>query len=277
MHEYTIGKAIFKDYTLTRYIDEGAYGKVYLVKSSIGLPFALKVLHKDVAMEQRGIKSVMQIRSSRLVNIIDYGKTVNDKDCILMEYIQDNLEEVLKKGVVESKLAEHYFIELLKGLQVLESNGIIHRDIKPNNLFILEDIIKIGDFGTARYISEESTKMTSGLGTMHYSAPESFGEQFGCSVDHWSACVVLYRMLCGKLLFDYTTNPRALFRAIQLESPDLSPVPDKYHLFFEKCFQKDVDKRYKDSSDLMAAFERIINQPVEGSVQSQQPNTARQK
>jgi serine/threonine protein kinase len=86
MIDYSIGKTIFKDYKLQRYIDECAYGKVYLVKNEIGIPFALKALHKDVEMEKRGMASVMKLQSNRLVSILDYGKTVADQDCILMVY-----------------------------------------------------------------------------------------------------------------------------------------------------------------------------------------------
>ena len=85
--DYGMGEEIFKECTLQRFVGEGGSGRVYLVENRVGLPFALKVLHKDVEMEemeQRGIESVMGIRSNRLVSILDYGETVEGEACVLM-------------------------------------------------------------------------------------------------------------------------------------------------------------------------------------------------
>ena len=89
--EYAVGKEIFKEYVLRKFVGEGSFGKVYLVENRVGLPFALKVLNKSVSMELRGLESVMRIQSNRLLRIQDYGETVNGKDCILMEYVPTSL------------------------------------------------------------------------------------------------------------------------------------------------------------------------------------------
>ena len=125
MLDYSIGKEIFKEYILKDYLGEGGFGKVYRVENRIGLPFALKVLYRDVHMEKRGVESVMRIRSNRLVSILDYGETVNGEDCILMEYVRDNLEGILEEEALTPENACRYMAEVLKGLKVLEENGIL--------------------------------------------------------------------------------------------------------------------------------------------------------
>ncbi|MCP4351117.1 MAG: tetratricopeptide repeat protein [Desulfobacterales bacterium] len=254
--DYHLGEEIFKEYILKNFLGEGGFGKVYLVESGIGLPFALKVLHKDVHMEKRGVESVMWIRSNRLVSIIDYGETVYGEDCVLMEYVRDNLENVLEECPIDEETAHRYFVEILKGLKMLEENGIVHRDIKPANLFILEDIIKIGDFGAAKYTSGESTSMSRVAGTFHYMAPERFKRGFGFSVDRWSAVVIFYRMLTGKNAFDGEDQAQ-IFEAIMMQEPNLELIPDRYRCFFKKCFEKKVGERYDSAEEMFAETEGI--------------------
>ncbi len=261
--DYTFGEKIFRDYILKSYLGEGGFGKVFLVENRIGLSSALKVLHKDVQMEKRGVKAVMHICSNRLVRILDYGDTVKGEGCVLMEYVRENMETILEEAIDEQK-AVLYFTEILKGLEVLEENGIIHRDIKPENLFLLEDIIKIGDFGTAKYTSGESASINKGIGTIHYTPPECFDNNYNFSGDRWSASVVFYRMLTGKFAFDGDNN-RAIFGAILSKAPDLSVVPEKYHSFFKKCFEKDVEKRHGSVLEMLDHIEGIANRvsPIE--------------
>ncbi len=252
---YKSGDRIFKDYVCKGYLGEGGFGKVYLTENSIGLPYALKVLHKDVELEKRGVESVMHIQSNRLVSIHEYGVTVEGEACILMEYVKENLaREIDKQGSVDEEKAVHYFKEILKGLKTLEENGVLHRDIKPANLFILEDIVKIGDFGLSRYTSGESSIVTSGLGTLEYSAPESFGEQYGFSADRWSAAVVLFQLLTGRTVFQGKSN-KEIFSKILTAVPDLSIVPEKYQSFFDRCFRKEPKARYDDSESMLRDLE----------------------
>ncbi len=260
--EYKSGDKIFKDYVFKGYLGKGAYGRVYLVENHLGIPSALKVLHshtsqKDLENERRGVEAVMRIRSNRIVAIQDFGETTSGETGILMEYVKDSLGSVLKSGkALPEKDACRYFIEILKGLQVLEENGIVHRDIKPANLFILEDIVKIGDFGFTRFTSGESSFMTAGLGSIEYSAPESFDDQFGFSVDLWSAAVVFYQMLTGKLAFTGESK-RSIFKQIVTGKADLSLAPERYQGFFNRCFKKIPKERFADVEGVLDAFRKI--------------------
>ncbi len=235
---------------------------MYLVENSIGLSFALKVLHKDVELEKRGVESVMRIQSNRLIKIIDYGETVTGDACILMEYVKDNLaDQVAGKKPVGEEKACHYFEEILKGLQVLEENGVVHRDIKPANLFTLEDIVKIGDFGLSRYTSGESSHMTSGLGTIEYAAPESFEKHYSYSADWWAAAVVFFRLITGRMVFQGNSQ-KEIFKKIMLDEPDLSVVPEKYQGFLEQCFRKKPKDRYTGIETMLLALKNCAGGPA---------------
>jgi len=243
------GKIIFRDYILKNRIGEGGFGRVYLVKSKIGKVFALKVLFKGAIGEKRGVESVAKIRSNRLVNVLDYGDTVNGDFCVLMEYVRNNFAYVLEK-----KDARHYFREILEGLKVLEKNNIVHRDIKPSNLFIHERLVKIGDFGTAKYTSGETSTKTRLLGTIKYCAPESFEDYYSFSTDRWSASVIFYRMLTGEFPFDGNTHT-GIFGALIRKDPDYAIIPDKYLDFFKRCFEKKPGNRFADAQAMIHAFD----------------------
>ncbi len=257
MQGYRQGQSIFDKYTLKGYLGKGAFGRVFLVENQMGLPFALKVIHDEVELEQRGVEAVMGIQTNRLVRILDCGQTVAGEDCILMEYVKDSLGKVLKeRPQLTEDQACRYFEELLKGLTVLYEQAIVHRDIKPANLFILEDIVKIGDFGFARFTSGESSKMSDGIGTMEYMAPEMFDDKYGYSVDMWAAAVVFVQMLTGHCVFEAQSKV-AIMNKILNGVPDVSGVPEKYHAFMEKCFQKNPDDRYEDIEQMLGAFSGI--------------------
>ncbi len=256
LEETAKGKEVFKEYKLRELLGEGSFGKVFLVENHVGVPFALKVLHRKVNMEKRGLETVMKIRSNRLVSLLDHGKTVDGVDCVLMEYIPVNLDDVLKRGALDRETSRKYFEEILKALKVLEDHRIIHRDIKPANLFVLEDIIKIGDFGTAKYIPKNSFIMSDVAGTFNFMAPERFRKAYGFSVDRWSAAVIFYRMLSGEFVFD-GEDRTDIFASIMMDEPNLDIVPEEYRDFFTRCFQKKVERRHSGVGEMLSELSRI--------------------
>ena len=254
--DYVMGEQMFKEYTLNRFVGQSEFGRVCLVENSVGLPFVLKVFHKDVEMEQRSIAAVMRIRSNRLVSILDYGETVEGEACVLMGYVKDNLEDVVDWGEMGEQQSVKYFKEILKGLKVLEKNGIIHRDLKPENLFVLDDIVMIGGLGTARYMSKGSATMSNEVMIRHYTAPECLKKEYGFSVDRWAACVMFYRMLTGEFPFDGDDNMEISGSIMQSE-PDLAKVPAAYRDFLRRAFAKSTDKRHESAVEMMVALEEV--------------------
>jgi serine/threonine protein kinase len=257
--EYTVGAHIFKDFILKSYIGEGGFGRVYLVENDIGKQFALKVLFKDIQTEQRGVEAVRRITSNRLVNVLDYGETINSAFCVLMEYLKNNFAGVIAEGKLNEVEACHYFVEILRGLKVLEQNGIVHRDIKPSNLFLLEKIIKIGDFGTAKYTSGETTTKTKAIGTLHYCAPECFHNKYDFSVDRWSAAVIFFKMLTGEFPFEGDSYA-GIIGSVMMSEPELDLLPDRFEPFFRQCFAKEAEKRYSSVGEMMKALQAALEE-----------------
>jgi serine/threonine protein kinase len=256
--EYKKNTQIFKHYILKDYLGKGGFGRVYLVENDMGLFFALKILNKYIHMEKRGIEVVTKVRSNRLVALIDYGKTVHGEECILMEYVPRNLNEIFKTRMVSEKSAVRYFKELLKGLKVLETNHIVHRDIKPSNLFVLEDIIKIGDFGTAKILTNTITQKSVVAGTCYYMSPEHFKQKSGYFMDRWSACIIFHHLLSNAYAFDGSTHSE-IIGAIMYEKPNLSKIPENFIPFFEKCFQKKISDRHEDLKDMIEHLNHVID------------------
>ena len=195
---YKLNEPIFKDYILKSFLGKGQYSYVYLVANK-DRTMALKVLNDPVDWdsdqekgENRGVKFIKDIQSSHLVNILDFGQTIFEDSCVLMEFIKDTLGKVIeKKTKLDEDTACLYFTEILKDLNDLEKYGVIHRDIKPANLFIYSGTIKIGDYSFARVTSGSIATMSGDFGTpAYYSAPEVFDERYSHAADWWASGAV---------------------------------------------------------------------------------------
>ncbi|OQY12816.1 MAG: hypothetical protein B6I31_02480 [Desulfobacteraceae bacterium 4572_19] len=265
---YEIGRKVFKDYILKSFIGKGVYGWVYLVENR-ARKRALKIFNekinwenRDEKGENRGIKAVKDIASSHLVDIIDYGETFLGESCVLMEYIRDNLEkEIERRGKFKEEDACRYFLEILKGLRDLEKYGVIHRDIKPANLFLYGDTIKIGDYSFVRCTSGTGGSMSGVFGSPVYSAPEVFDEYYSHAADSWSAVVIFFQMLTGKLPFSGTTA-LSIMNAVTNKKPDYIAglkETQKYYGFFEKCFKKNPENRFQNIDEIIWEFENITS------------------
>jgi eukaryotic-like serine/threonine-protein kinase len=263
---YKPGEIIFKDYVVNRSnIGEGVYAWVHEVENK-ARKRALKVFKTRIDWEGgqgkdegRGVKTVKDIQSLYLMEIVDYGYTVLDESCLLMEYVKETLEDQLVKkgGKLDELLACHHFTEILKGLKDLKTFDIIHRDIKPGNLFLFGNTIKIGDYGYARFTSGSSGSMSGARGTPAYSAPEVFDERYSYAADGWSAAVILFRMLTGQMPFAGETQA-SVMKSVMINEPDYSIIPKKYRSFLITCFKKDPEERHRSVQEMMAAFENAL-------------------
>ncbi|MBF0225048.1 MAG: SUMF1/EgtB/PvdO family nonheme iron enzyme [Desulfobacterales bacterium] len=266
--QYEVGQKIFKDFTWCEYLGSGSFGKVYRVENDKNISFALKILDRRPAQLFTEIENIKHIKSARLISIIDYGKSIQNEYCILMEYIDANLDKVLeenKDGLQETQ-AVKYFKEILKGLIILETNSIQHNNIKPSNLFILDDIVKIGDSGTAPFVSKSRTDIRQPISILNYITPEEIEEittHKPQAVSHywyndcWAAAVIFYRMLTGQ--FPFTgENIKSIFDAIMNQNIDLSIVPYNYRSFLANIFKKNIEERvYKSLRDMVLSFNNI--------------------
>jgi serine/threonine protein kinase len=262
-NRYQPGEVIFKDYVMLKYIGTGGHGSVNLTKNNKGICYALKVLNEDVRFEKLRFEAIKEISSQHFVKVLDYGETNSKHSCILMEYAKDNLEKILSsKEALDIRIAARYFIELLKGLKVLEENRIIHSNIKPANLFVHDDIIKIGDSAFARFATGLRSSIKRVFGTWEYMAPERFTKNYGFSVDRWASAVLFFRLLTGKMPFEGEDDMQ-VYGAIMQETPEYSLVPAMFRPFMQHCFKKDSKDRHQSSEEMKSEFINAVKKFTE--------------
>ena len=255
-----------KGYTI--YLDtplgEGAFGKVYFCESDQDLDlYAAKIYHsmdQTVMAEMESLRKLSK-KSEHVLSLKDFFKA-DGKWVLITEYCPKTLAEFVEDtgGKLNENLAQKFFVHLLKGLKAINDQGIIHRDIKLENLFVSNGKLKIGDFGFA--VEKQVTR--SIIGTPVNMPPELLNRlqmkegdmYYDKNIDVWSCGIVLYQMLFGKHPFDITmTNDfvndlKMLITAASktdiVEQIDKEPVKisgDCKELL-EKMFAVDKHKRY---------------------------------
>lgn len=229
----------FGDCTIVRPLGSGAMGQVYLIMAPNGTNYALKVLHPelerhDVDMKRRFLHEAefaMTIRHNNLVEVRDAGEEPEKGFCyILMEYMAGGSlkDRIATDGALPIEQAISFVSQIAYALALAHSHGVIHRDIKPDNiLFTADGVPKLGDLGVAKFFrnAQSSTLTVKGhiLGTPAYMAPEQMmdSHHIDARADIYSLGVVLYEMLTGKKPNAGSTLMGLLTKAIRGE-----PLPD---------------------------------------------------
>jgi serine/threonine protein kinase len=157
-------------------VGRGGFGEVYYAISDGGREVALKYLKENPQVELRGVSHCINLKSPHLVSIFDVKKNAEGEYFIVMEYISGpSLRDLLiaePKGFAPEKAA-FFTREIGKGLAYLHDRGIVHRDMKPGNIFFDDGYVKIGDYGLSKFIAvSRHSVQTSSVGTVHYMAPE---------------------------------------------------------------------------------------------------------
>jgi serine/threonine protein kinase len=145
------------------------------------------------------------------------------------------------------------------GLSFLHDRGIVHRDLKPANVFSDQDIVKVGDVGLSKYISESRrSAQTQSVGTVYYMAPEVCHGRYGKEVDVYAMGIMLVEMLTGHVPFDGETTAEILMKHMTAE-PDLSGVPEKLRGVISAALEKDPEQRIQDVDELERQFRAALD------------------
>jgi tRNA A-37 threonylcarbamoyl transferase component Bud32 len=272
-----VGKVIDGKYRLLRLIGEGGMGAVYEAEHiRINRKVAIKVMLPEMTLDRtcrdrflREAESASAIGHPNIIEVHDVGVEEDGTAFIVMELLRGrSLEEVIvEQGVVEHSRAVAIAVQVLSALAEAHRKGIVHRDIKPDNIFIAIDgrtrqRIKVIDFGVAMF--SESTGAPLGLtqpgtvlGTPYYLAPEQARglKDLDHRIDIWSVGVVLYEMITGRRPFEGENYNEVMGKVLMeahapvaLHAPD---APPGLIAVIDKALAKDRSERYQHASPMI--------------------------
>ncbi|MFM8271750.1 MAG: protein kinase domain-containing protein [Gemmata sp.] len=259
---YRSGQRPLDGFTLKRGVGQGAFGEVYFAVSDGGKEVALKLLvrgHTDA--ELRGVTHCINLKHPNLVSLYDLRIDARGDHWVVMEYVfGESLAHVINKHPtgLPAQVIREWFGALCRGVGYLHNQGVVHRDLKPGNIFIEHGQLKIGDYGLSRRISgSEAGDLSRGVGTPYYMAPEIRSGNYTASIDVYACGIILYEMITGLRPFNGETPYEVLIKHIT-ETPDLTKLSAPYRAVIGKALEKDPAKRYATAADLARAAEEMF-------------------
>ena len=276
--ENYIGKKLDGRYELLEIIGIGGMAIVYKAYDNIESRIvAVKILKDEFTSNEEFIrrftnesKAIAVLSHPNIVKVFDVS--IGEKiQYIVMEYIDGiTLKQLIEQqGSLRWKDALYYAVQILRGLQHAHDKGIVHRDVKPQNIIVLSDgTIKVTDFGIARFArSEQKTITDKAIGSVHYISPEQArGDNTDEKSDIYSFGVILYEMLTGQLPFQAESAVSVAIMQLQRE-PELptainGSIPIGLEQITMHAMQKNSDKRYKSASEMLLDLEAFKRDPA---------------
>lgn len=273
-----IGRKLDGRYLIESLIGVGGMANVYKGRDiRTGNEIAVKVLKEEFLGNEELVRRFKN--ESKAISILDHPNIVKVYDVsvtdqlqyIVMEYIDGiTLKEYLKQrgGALTWKEVVHFATQVLSALEHAHSKGIVHRDVKPQNIMLQADgSIKMMDFGIARFSRAQSQTISDkAIGSVHYISPEQAkGDHTDARTDIYSVGVMLYEMLSGKLPFDGTgTVSIAIMQISEKPKPlaEVAPnVPEGLRQITEKAMEKDPAARYQSAAEMLAAIKAFKQNP----------------
>ncbi|MBS5343240.1 MAG: Stk1 family PASTA domain-containing Ser/Thr kinase [Clostridium sp.] len=277
MDKYT-GKRLDGRYEIQELIGVGGMAVVYKAYDTIDdRAVAVKILKDEFLGNQEFIRRFKN--ESKAIAVLDHPNIVKVYDVsfgdrlqyIVMEYIDGiSLKEYLnQQKEIRWKEALHFTMQILRALQHAHEKGIIHRDIKPQNIMLLQDgTIKVTDFGIARFSHSETRTMTDkAIGSVHYIAPEQArGDLTDDKADIYSVGVMLYEMITGQLPFEADNAVSVAIMQLQADPKpprDINPtIPIGLEEITLKAMQKTPAQRYQSAEEMMQDIEKFRQNPL---------------
>ena len=275
MDQY-IGKMLDNRYEILERIGTGGMAVVYKAKCHyLNRLVAIKILKSDLAQDEdfrrrfnAESQAVAQLSHPNIVSVYDVSKG-GDVEYIVLELIDGiTLKQYMeKRGQLSWRESLHFITQIMRALSHAHSRGIVHRDIKPQNIMVLRDgSVKVADFGIACLADSAQTLTQEALGSVHYISPEQArGDRPDARSDIYSSGVVLYEMLTGRLPFE---GESAVSVAIQhLSSIPLAPreinpdIPEQLELICMKAMAPDLEHRYQSADAMIADLEAFRKNP----------------
>lgn len=266
-----IGSRLDGRYEITELIGEGGMAEVYKAHDVLdNKTVAVKILRKQFSDNEEFQRRFRN--ESKAIAVLSHPNIVKVYDMCFSEKIQyiamEYIDGITLKDYIDServlnwKDAVHFIIQILRALQTAHNRGIVHRDIKPQNIMLLNDgTIKVMDFGIAKFAREESMTATDqAIGTVHYISPEQArGDVTDEKSDIYSVGVMFYEMLTGQKPFD-TDNPISIavmhMQNVARRPRDINPnIPSGLEEIIMHAMEKDAEVRYQTATDMIQDIE----------------------
>jgi len=280
------GTVLNERYVIEERIGSGGYGTVFRARDRReNLVVAIKVLRSDLADDpdyrrrfRREADIARMLKSDHVVKVLEGGHAhVGDEeiDFQVMEFVEgETLQEKLREGPVPVRKALYIAAQIAEALEEAELRGIVHRDVKPKNIFIgKREFARLGDFGIARATDFPSLQPDDPiLGTPRYMSPEqALGnvDETDARTDIYSLGVVLYEMIAGKPPFEGDSPSVIAYKHANEQAKPLrhfsKRVPDEVEQLVRRCLAKRPEERFRTASQLREAiWSAIENATVAG-------------
>jgi len=274
MNADIINRVIKDRYKLIDERGRGSFATVYVARDTKdNRIYAVKVMHIELSNDgdllarfQREAHILQGLSDPHIVRIVDYGED-NNMHFIVMDYVDgQNLKyHTLTHGSLEPSRALNYAQQIAEGLDTAFKHGVVHRDIKPQNILInTKGVVKITDFGLAR--SRETVTLTQSnvfMGTAYYISPEQAesGRSADTRSDLYSVAAVLFEMLAGNPPFEGDTAVDIVMKHMNDKVPSICrlrpELPGDMDVFLRKAMAKSPNDRYSTPRDFIAALEQL--------------------
>lgn len=271
------GQILDERYEIISLIGQGGMSYVYrATDKKMGREVAIKVLKEEYCEDEDFIRkfqneaqAAAKLNHPNIVAVYDIVDNHKDKlHYIVMELVEGiTLKSFIqRKGRMSSKEAIAIALQVVGGIDQAHRNGIVHRDIKPQNMIVSSDgTVKVADFGIARAATQQTVNTTV-MGSVHYISPEQARSgQSDERSDIYSFGCTLYEMLTGKVPYDGSTSVAVVFSHLENPIPRLKDsVPDIYpalDMIVYKCMQKKPRNRYQHISELGEDLQKAMKDP----------------
>ncbi|MCI6909325.1 MAG: Stk1 family PASTA domain-containing Ser/Thr kinase [Clostridiales bacterium] len=268
-----LGLLLDNRYEILEVIGTGGMAVVYRARCRLLNRYvAIKILKDEFASDadfrrrfHTEAQAVAKLQHPNIVSIYDVNRTDNI-EYIVMELVEGiTLKEYMdKKGALSVSEFLHFAPQIAAALEHAHNRGIIHRDIKPQNIIILRDgSLKVTDFGIARFAQNQQVTLTDeALGSVHYVSPEQArGSQIDARSDIYSFGVMMYEMITGRLPFEGDTPVAVVLQhinSVPLAPREIDPeIPEALEQIIMHAMAPNIDNRYASATDILRDFERF--------------------